>query len=303
MNPVLIFSEKGDVHALAVAKNLERLGTPALILNTAEFCDSWSITAEVCAGHASYRVRGESFSYGVEEIAGSWLRRLFPMGNLNADAHRDVVGFCAREQKEVLLAFTCALPNSINDYRAQHLASRKAWQLACATDVGFSVPRTLISTDPSEIRAFYEALEGEVVFKVLSNTPFQMTETRRMKTEYFRHIECARLCPTIFQQLIRPESHLRITIVDQECFAARIHTRRQETELDWRLEMDHAIEAATLEDCLRDKLLALHHKLGLRYSAVDISSTRRAPRISSRRTPVDSFCLRRSMRLSLFRRR
>ncbi len=48
-------------------------------------------------------------------------------------------------------------------------ANWKPGQLKRAKEMGFEVPETLITNDPTEVRAFYENCHGQIVYKIMSD--------------------------------------------------------------------------------------------------------------------------------------
>lgn len=128
----------------------------------------------------------------------------------------------------------------LNPLAALELLDCKPYQLRLAQQVGLTVPRTTISNNPAAVeRIFNEVDHGRVVFKSL--TPlFLPTDDVLFTTEITRStLSQAGIvkCPAIYQELVERRSDLRITIVGQEVFAARIASQQlheQRDRLDWR---------------------------------------------------------------------
>lgn len=56
-------------------------------------------------------------------------------------------------------------------------------------------------------------------------------------------------------------------------FAAEVRVGAAAADVDWRLDMNPDVLTAELPTAIRDKLLALQQRLGLRYGAIDLTRT------------------------------
>jgi glutathione synthase/RimK-type ligase-like ATP-grasp enzyme len=153
------------------------------------------------------------------------------------------------------------------------MANRKPYQLSRAQAAGLDVPETLITNDPEAVRAFRQRYQGEVVFKILTNTRTQFTETRVLTEQALEKVGAARYAPTIFQRKLEADHHLRVTFVDDAIFAARLEPERPEARYDWRLDHYVRIEAVELDARLQTKIVAVMREIGLRYGALDFIVT------------------------------
>jgi hypothetical protein len=267
---ILIFAESDDVHARMVCSRLRRdLGMDATILDTADYPVKWS--ADLLAGGThEYRIKTPENTISSYEVTGVWRRRIKPCSIRDEITDREIRGFCRMEAMAFIVGLLGGLTNIVNSASSEHLASRKAFQLQAAVDAGLRVPETLISSDPKEIRNFYDQNSGEVVFKLLTPTRFQFSETRALRSDDLAFLGSAIFAPTIYQRKISPKCHLRVTIVDGETFCATITPSRDYAMLDWRLDPDPIIKEGDMPTSVTAGLLQLMRLLGLRYGAVDM---------------------------------
>jgi glutathione synthase/RimK-type ligase-like ATP-grasp enzyme len=79
------------------------------------------------------------------------------------------------------------------------------------------------------------------------------------------------MAPGIFQKYIDKHYELRITIVGEKMFIARINSQLlPESSIDWRRKPDSSLyELGNISDETRQKLLTFHKRLGLIYAAYD----------------------------------
>jgi glutathione synthase/RimK-type ligase-like ATP-grasp enzyme len=160
----------------------------------------------------------------------------------------------------------------VNDIVRDAAAAHKPWQLELARQIGLSIPDTLITTDPDNARAFWEARGGEVVYKPFLQTYHSWRETRRLCEEDLALIDNVRLAPVIFQSLVPGVADLRVTVIGSEILAAAVNLERMEYKLDVRLNQQ-AYERHELPAAISEKLLLLMRRLGLEYGAIDLRLT------------------------------
>jgi hypothetical protein len=259
------------VHALTVARRLADRGAEPVIVNTATFGTSALVSMAVRPEGCGFILRLGRLEISSRELAGAWLRRTPPIEVDPAVRDDEARRFCSDEHIEVLLGLAYQLPNVINAPGADRAANRKPLQLAMAREVGLRVPPTLISNDAQEIREFVATCAQGVVFKILSTTRFQFTETRVFDPRaHPALLGAARYAPTIFQARVAPQEHLRVTVVDDEIFVAAIRTTAPEALWDWRLDRDCAITEGSLAADDANRVRTLLRRLGLRYGALDL---------------------------------
>jgi glutathione synthase/RimK-type ligase-like ATP-grasp enzyme len=178
-----------------------------------------------------------------------------------------------------MAGFWDALPITwVSPPKAIETAMMKTWQLPAAHHAGLEIPETLVTSDPSEARAFIDRLgRDRVVCKAFSATESHWRETRRVGAAEYQLLDRVQLAPVIFQELVPAEVDLRVTIVGEEVFAAAIHSQELPYPLDFRLFLDTGrgvpMRPAVLPDEVTESLQRLLKAAGLRYGAVDMRRT------------------------------
>ena len=130
----------------------------------------------------------------------------------------------------------------VNPLDAMDLVYHKPNQLLLAQQVGLTVPKTVITNNPTAVeKLFDEAANGRVIFKTLNRlyihpetVVFTTEITRQFLSESASGIAHA---PAIFQELVERKSDLRITVVGRQLFVVRIASQTlddDEGRLDWR---------------------------------------------------------------------
>ncbi len=268
---VLILAQAGDFHAQAVAVVLERerLAQPVL-LDPLTLATQGGLTLRFGNGQHGVAFRQDELRATGEELVGVWLRRIptVQLDQLQPEDRR----FAAYEWRQSLEGALDQAPcRLVNDPWAETRAGRKAIQLAIALRCGLRVPQTLITNEAEEVRDFYEKHSGRVVVKVFRSPDKYLVETRALRQEDLANLEYLHLAPAIFQERLAGASDVRVTVVDQQIFAARLTPRRE--MVDYRLDPLADIEPFDVGHDVEKSMLALMSELGLSYCSADFRLT------------------------------
>jgi hypothetical protein len=272
---IVIISEPSDVHAQSVMQEITRQGVTDTCL-----LDFRDMPQRVRLDMALSNARGSGFALDLadgkrlqlEQVRSFWWRRpqAFTMpGGMEPRAHH----FALSELSTALQGmWQCSEALWVNNIVKDAAAAHKPWQLELARRIGLSIPDTLITTNPENVRAFWHARRGQVIYKPFLQTFHSWRETRQLKSEELGQLDSVRVAPVIFQSLVPGAADLRVTIIGSEIFAAAVDLRKMEYKLDVRLNQQayekHALPAATAE-----KLVTLMRRLGLEYGAIDLRLT------------------------------
>lgn len=274
---ILVISHNDDPHAKRVIQHLETEGRPALLFNLSELPDhaTLSIAYEERGRPNIDYVRTGDRTYPLQEVTAVWWRR--PQApDLSSVTDPRISLFTANEWNEAINGLWQLLDVPwMNDPTRDDPASRKAWQLKLAAEVGLKVPRTLITSDPLRARRFADdAGPAGLVYKTFSCTHDIWRETRRLRTEDMARLDAVRTAPVIFQEFIPAECDLRITAVGRRLFPAAIRTVAGDRLVDFRMSVADAVLAEEeIPGPVADRLLSLLDRLGLVYGAIDMRRT------------------------------
>jgi hypothetical protein len=267
---VVITADPKDVHALAVAKRVYDLGEDCCILDPADFPTRCQMQIAYSGNACEFSIRYGGETIRSESVSGLWLRRFRSYEIDPAIVNDEIRRFVYEECREFFQGWATTIPNVINSNIREFNALRKVYQLRVAQEVGLKIPRTSVGNDPEAVAGFCRPGSSETVYKVLSGTSFGFFGTQSVTAEKLDRIEACKFAPTIFQERIRVAQNLRVTVVDDQVFAAEVQTHTSAAELDWRLDMTPTILSVELPADIRKKLLALQNRLGLRYGAIDL---------------------------------
>lgn len=165
----------------------------------------------------------------------------------------------------------------ISPYANVRRAENKPLQLTFASKLGFQIPETLISSEPERIQAFWENHGQDVVVKTLAGAPIddKVIFTSALTPEKMRSIGRAKGSPAIYQRRIVKAYELRITVVGDKVFTARIDSQSHErNQLDWRRRNPELkVHAATIPIQIEERCLKMLELLGLRFGCFDFVVT------------------------------
>ncbi|NDY71225.1 MvdC/MvdD family ATP grasp protein [Desulfobacter hydrogenophilus] len=173
--------------------------------------------------------------------------------------------------------------SSIHNLR---ISSNKPLQLRMAISLGFLIPETLITNEPKQAIEFAERFNGNIIYKTLSDgilyTREGPWEEPRVHGEIYatflsgidpKVFGAVRNTPCLFQEYIKKDYELRVTVVHDKVFAVEIHSQDcSRAKIDWRKaniqDVPHKLHK--LPRNIREKCLALVKGLGLEFGAIDL---------------------------------
>jgi glutathione synthase/RimK-type ligase-like ATP-grasp enzyme len=153
--------------------------------------------------------------------------------------------------------------------------------------MGFAVPDSLIANRPEPVHRFREAAGGDIIFKTLAS-PFLGAEhvapedriatglaTTRITDEYLDLLDSVREVPCFFQNHVDKRYELRVTVIGDRVFAAKIHSQDDDrTRTDYRdFSVGIRYEATALPAGIERRCRDFVHSYGLAYGALDLIVT------------------------------
>ena len=219
------------------------------------------------------------------EVKSVWLRRRsVPDIQIQPTHHRSYI-----EQEWVKffrnLWITLKSSRWVNNPLSLELASNKLHQLQLAVSTGFNVPQTVFTNSLTSVSKLQEeSTSGRCIYKPHDSGAVNHAGGEAVYTnilsEYFWQSEQAnerlQLCPGIFQTYIAKAFELRVTVVGNLCFAAKIDSQASsKTRVDWRrydfANVNH--EAFALPKDIQQKCIQLISSMDLVFGAIDMIVT------------------------------
>ncbi len=268
---ILVVSPSNDDHMASVGSALDRLGAPWKRIDLADFPERASLSLRFPTGRSpGSRMLGE---VPLGDVRAVWWRRPRPFspGGLPSPGHRT---FAELQWRGATLGALVALDALwLNHPFAADAAALKTWQLALAQELGLPIPRTLVTSDPADARAFLRG-RGPFVYKALHAERGFWRPTRRVGAAERRLLGAVHHAPVIFQELV-PGVDVRVTVVGRRLFALEIDARRSASPDDFRMDFPHSkVGPGRLPSDVRNRLLRMTRRLGLSYAAFDLRRRR-----------------------------
>lgn len=155
-------------------------------------------------------------------------------------------------------------------------AENKLFQLKTAKEIGWAVPKTLVTNSKNRLRNFYLENKKNIIIKPLAQSKIAAGNenlflfTNLVKEEHIDSIDTYDLTPCIFQEKIEKSLELRVTVVGNKAFTAAVDsTLSEESRIDWRKGHLPFFKYA-LPSEIETKCILLVKKLNLRFGAIDI---------------------------------
>jgi glutathione synthase/RimK-type ligase-like ATP-grasp enzyme len=303
---VLIVADRDDLHANIVEARIAARYPPAFRLDLDQFPAGFDLGCRLDGGRWSgglCPVAGGG-PLALEEIGAVWLRKRapfrYPSGPLtghekaHADAETDhgLLGLL-----RTLDCFWMSHPDALRG------SVWKPEQLQRAAAMGFTVPSSLVTNSRAEVEEFRRTAEHGIVFKLLSSLaaaaqdvpPEQLSgsgvPTTLIGDEHEDLLESVSESPCFFQHYVPKRYELRVTIVGDSLFAARIHSQDDpRTATDWRdMSAEILFEPAVLPPDVERRCLDFVRSYGLAFGALDLIVTPEGDHVFLENNPVGQF--------------
>lgn len=282
---ILVFAGEYDTSCTPVCDELRRRGEQVQIILPELFPLEYRTSIAVNSGKPPrFFIKSDNIDINCKDISSVWFWHPRTPSKAAFDGHASLQSFMEREWRWFINsiyrstdAYWLNKPASVFD------AEHKALQLSIASKIGFELPDTLITNDPTKVSQFYNLYSGNIIQKTLISQTAKNEQdqvfafyTRPVSRENLRNISQISSCPVIYQQNIPKQYDIRITMVGEKCFATEIHSQKSEkSKQDFR---QYDIENTPyLSHQLPKKIEALCHQimleLDLNYGAIDLILT------------------------------
>ena len=157
-------------------------------------------------------------------------------------------------------------------------AENKIYQIILAKKMGFIVPDSIIATEAAQVHLFFARNDENCIIKPVRSGFIddagdeRVIFTTLIEREHIDLIDMAELCPLYLQQNIKKTADIRVTVVGNTVFSARINSQvSKATSIDWRKAESLSLpyEDIKIPDTLQKKCIDLVKTLGLEFGAID----------------------------------
>lgn len=272
---LLLVTNRRDITIDFVVAELKRRHMPFFRLNSEEFSTARCTMAAYPRDAWSLSFEGEILQ-GSNVKAAYFRRPALPTcdASITDNGERE---YAEAEWSALLKSLYARLEGLwLNDPIDIFTAEDKPRQLMLASEIGFNVPKTVITNDIASVREVVGAglAIGKPLRQALINgDPERVIFTTLLKSLHNSDEDAIALAPFIAQTEIKKLYDVRVTVVGRQLFATAIMSQEQEeTSVDWRQgsRPDLKHERIDLPHEIEEKCFALMKRLNLRYGAIDM---------------------------------
>ncbi|MGH3822868.1 MAG: ATP-grasp ribosomal peptide maturase [Pseudonocardiaceae bacterium] len=270
---VLILTHPFDPTADKVVDELNRRGVPLFRCDAADFPEKLLASAELLVDHWSGQLQTARRRLELDDIVGIYYRRPTAF-EFHPDLSDDERRWAAIQARMGFGGLLASFDQWLNHPHNIGYAEYKPVQLRQAVACGLPVPRTLVTNDPEAAQKFVTSV-GQAVCKPFGGAGVSGEDG-------FRHVFTAKvtadLCADpnisrtmhIVQEWVPKQYEIRLTVVDNNFFAARIDAASETAHVDWRSDY-HSISYSVTDTpkAVRSRVSALLDSMGLRFGALD----------------------------------
>ncbi|AVH63224.1 MvdC family ATP-grasp ribosomal peptide maturase [Nostoc sp. 'Peltigera membranacea cyanobiont' N6] len=282
---VLLITHSGDFFTIdRVAEALSKKGAKPFRLDTDKFPLEVQLTARFDKSKTYHSLEYGNHSISTEQVQAVWMRRIWEP-KLSEELAPKFREACIRESQATLDGFWDSLKDArwVDDLERINTAHNKLRQLRVASEVGFTIPQTLVTNKAESAREFFHQVNGKMVSKLLTSLSRSMEAnssfflyTSTVKEEDLQDAESLRYCPMVFQEEIPKQSELRVVYVNGHVFVGALEASVYAVaKVDWRKPgVDvGAWQHHQLPDEVVRRLQAFMGKFGLLFGALDFIVT------------------------------
>jgi glutathione synthase/RimK-type ligase-like ATP-grasp enzyme len=285
---ILIISDLADTQTYSVTHYLDRWGVNHAQWNVSDFPTKTTLR---------YGTRNDPFSWALslpcgavltrESIKAVWYRKPdTPL--LDERLPYDQTAHALAECRAAVSAVFTTLEDLpwVSPLPCIKRAEDKLLQLRIARGLGFEIPDTLATNSPSDAWRFAQRHDGRIAYKALSSPilnydAIQLGERQRvlfttlLDVTSEHDLQSVQYAPCLLQNYVPKSYELRVTVVDDKVFAAKICSQGTAgAEIDWRRELwSVGYEPYDLPDELQTLCRKLVASLRLRFGAIDLIRT------------------------------
>lgn len=286
---IVIISNEKDNDATIVSEILKKRGEEVFRFDTQSYSQGKNYIELNNLGEECLRIGGQSVD--LKTLKSVWYRKPGEILPQFKDL-RDKT-FASKELTELLEQIYFLAPQArwVNRPHSVRGALHKYHQLLVAEKLGFKTPRTCVTNSPKAAKNFIESCPSGSIYKTLYSTAMVLNyesdqmdpggfdiPTSRIGPSHIPQLQSLPFTGGIFQEYIEKEYELRVTVIGDTVFAARINSQKNPEAVgktDWRfgVQTKGAIETYILPEETTNLCRKLVKKYDLLFGAIDLIKT------------------------------
>ena len=157
-----------------------------------------------------------------------------------------------------------------------YLAENKLYQLKIAQELGFTIPDTIVTNNTNSFKKFAKSQDDNIIIKPIRQGRIYTVDgvetifTNVIDRNTIQNIHDYELTPCIIQEKILKDYEVRVTVVGQKVFSAKISSQENDaTKIDWRREKT-PFTVYQLPSEIENKCIKLLQRLNISFGAIDL---------------------------------
>jgi len=289
-NIILIVSNSEDIHVDYLIPILQRRQQNYFVINLDQFPKDYQLSQMFMQGEQVAEIKHipTNTSINLADVRSVWLRKPAEYSYLSDELSSQEKAYAKQETEQAIFGMLYGLDCYwISHPSALRPSDWKGEQLGRALKMGFKVPNSLLTNVPENLHTFKADVQNDLIFKSMStpslaaeDVPEDEVVARGMTTtlvtnemldgiDSIRHLACQ------FQEYVPKAYELRVTVIGDKVFAAKIYSQLDErTKIDSRdMSAEIPYEATQLPQEVEQKCLAFVKSYGLNFGAMDLIVT------------------------------
>jgi glutathione synthase/RimK-type ligase-like ATP-grasp enzyme len=276
---ILLLTHSLDVYTIdKVFTALTDQGANPIRLDTDLFPDRIHLSSCFEDKGGAYILDWQGREITLDSVEAVWLRKL---GSAKLDENLDpnYRQICMNESYAALAGFLDGLSGAfwMDPLQSVESAEDKIRQLRLAWQANLAIPKTLITNSPVKAKVFFEALEGNVVGKLLRPTAVSMSAadgfmyTSKIREDDLRNLQSLKFCPMVFQEYVPVDRELRVVYVAGQFFCGEIVIEKNTSgQPDWRRKDNQGFwKRREIPIALSRQISEFMGLIGLNFGAMD----------------------------------
>lgn len=264
-----IITHRGDKHGKAVYDEIKKRGAEVYLIDIGRFPMTASSTY-----YSGNQYKAVYDGLDLTKLKTVWLRRYGV--RYDTTLEYELRYWCQQQSQAYLAGIAQMLTgvcwyNPIGPSILMDSGYGKIEQIQQAIHAGLRVPKTCVTSEPSDAKRFVEET-GKVIAKPLLSTSGHESYTMQVGPD--ANFNLLRRAPTILQEEIPKHREIRALLVGYNGMATEIDSQRSsKSKVDFRKDITVPHRPHALPDDVWHKLRELHARLGLRFGVHDLILT------------------------------
>lgn len=281
MKKVLILTNKDDITVDFVVRELKQRKINYYRLNTEDIPSIVSINFDINNNEYKLLDRIKNIEINLLDFDSVYFRRPSISDLSHIEGVNDSEIYYLRSELAFVLEGIYKVLRDkywLNNVYNIREAENKIYQLEMAKDIGFNIPRAVISNNIEMVKYIKNTYDNDLIIKPIKSGNMKDGDiekaifTTKISEEQFDNIERIESFPIFMESNVHKIVDLRCTVVGNEVFVAEIHSQiENESKIDWRRGkkvLEH--REHVLPNNIKKMCIELTQKLNLNYSAIDM---------------------------------